>query len=331
MISEKDIFKKRIAVKPYEYPELLKYMKAIRNSKWFIDEFKERLYRDVSDYNNVLNDSEKIVIKRSLLAISQIEVSVKTFWSKVYDNLPKPEIAMVGYTFAENEVIHQEAYSELLSNLKLDDEFELALQEPVIQGRVDYLTKYIKGASENKKENYALNLLLFSAFIESCSLFSQFYIVKSFCQKKQKLKTIDNIIMATAKEEDVHFQFGVELINIIKKEYPQWFNEEFYKKIKRACNKAYESELKIIKWIFNNKDLDFITIDEVDNFIKDRFNKSMNAIGLENIFVIDKTNLKNASEWFEEERIVDTKVDFFDINSVNYTVGNQDISPDSLF
>lgn len=325
------IFDKRVAVKPYEYPELLSYMNAIRGSMWFIDEFKERLDRDIIEYNNVLTESEKNIIKRSLLAISQIEVSVKTFWGKVGENLPKPEVYMVGYTFAMNEVIHQEAYSELLTKLGLEQEFTNILKDPVISGRVDYLTKYIKGASENNKENYALNLLLFSAFIESCSLFSQFYIVKSYCQKKQKLKTIDNIIMATAKEEDVHFQFGMELISIIKREHPEWFNEEFYDKIRRACKKAYEAELKIIDWIFGEDELDFLEKEDVVVFLKDRFNKAVRALGLKDMFEIDESLLGNAIKWFEEERVLDVRVDFFDIQSPNYTIGQQDISPESLF
>jgi ribonucleoside-diphosphate reductase beta chain len=321
------IFDKRIAVKPYEYPELLEYMKAIRGNLWFIDEFKESLSRDVNEYHYELSDKERGVVKRALLAISQIEVAVKSFWAKVYDNLPKPEIAMVGYTFAMNEVVHQEAYSELITKLGLEDEFSKILKEPVIEGRVDYLTKYLKGASENKQENYALNLLLFSAFIESCSLFSQFYIVKSFCIKKQKMKTVDNIIMATAKEEDVHFQFGVALINIIKREYPEWFNEDFYAKIKRACMKAYQAEIKIIDWIFDNDDLDFISRDEVYDFVQDRFNKALEAIGLTPMFTVEG----KFGKWFEEERVLDVRVDFFDRQSPNYTVGQQDISVDSLF
>ena len=325
------IFDRRVAVKPYEYPELLSYMNAIRGTIWYIDEFKERLDRDVSDYHNVLTEQERGVIKRALLAISQIEVSVKTFWGKVGDNLPKPEIYMVGYTFAMNEIIHQEAYSELLTRLGLENEFAKALKDPVIEGRVEYLTKYIKGASENKRENYVLNLLLFSSFIESCSLFSQFYIVKSFCQKRQKLKTVDNIIMATAKEEDVHFQFGVALINIIKREYPEWFNEDFYNKIRRACKKAYESELKIIDWIFNGEDLDFLSKKEVEIFIQNRFNRAMSAIGIEDMFEVDLKQLGESAKWFEEERVLDVRVDFFDVQSPNYTIGQQDISAESLF
>lgn len=321
------IFDKRLAVKPYEYPQVLEYMKAIRGTMWFIDEFKERLDRDVTDYEKILTEKEKGVVKRSLLAISQIENSVKVFWGDIYSKLPKPEIAMVGYTFAHSEVLHQEAYSELLTSLDLEKEFSLILEEPVIQRRIDYLTKYLKGASQNQKENYSLNLLLFSTFIEACSLFSQFYIVKSFCQKKQKLKTIDNIIMATAKEEDVHFQFGSYLINIIKKEYPEWFNDEFYNKVKRACKKAYVAELDIIEWIFNGEDLDFLTREEVKSFLEGRFNNALEYIGMEKMF---EENIKY-EDWFEEERVLDVRGDFFDIQITNYTIGQQDISAETLF
>lgn len=325
----KDIFKKQTEIKPYTYPHLLEYMKAIRGTMWFIDEFKERLDRDVNDFNFNMTTNEKTTVKRALLAISQIETSVKTFWGNIYDKMPKPEIGMVGYSLAHSEVIHQEAYSELLTMLGLEKEFKVALEEPVIKGRVDYLTKYLKGASENKKENYTLNLLLFSAFIESCSLFSQFYIIKSYCQNKQLLKTVDNIIMATAKEEDVHFQFGMELINIIKKENPEWFNEEFINKIKRACLKAYKAEKNIINWIFNNKDLDFITMSEVDNFVKDRFNKALSHLNIEPLFDIHEGD--SFKEWFEEERVLDSRGDFFDIQITNYTIGQQDISADTIF
>lgn len=321
------IFDKRLSVKPYEYPEVLEYMKAIRGTMWFIDEFKERLDRDVIDYNKNLTPQEKSVIKKSLLAISQIEVAVKAFWGNIHEKMPKTEIAMVGYTFAHSEVLHQEAYSELLSRLDLEKEFEVVLQEPVIQGRVDYLTKYLKGASHNQKENYALNLLLFSAFIEACSLFSQFYIVKSFCQKKQKLKTVDNIIMATAKEEDVHFQFGAYLINIIKREYPEWFNEDFYAKVRRACKKALEAELDIVDWIFDGQDLDFLKRSEVKSFLHSRFNNALEHIGMEPMF----EDMNEHESWFEEERILDVRGDFFDIQLINYTVGQQDISAETLF
>lgn len=324
------IFDKRIAVKPYEYPEVLDFMKSIRHTPWFIDEFKESLIRDVNDFHNTLTENEKQVIKKTLLCISQIEVSVKTFWGKVGEHLPKPEIFMTGYTFAHNEVVHMEAYSELISRLGLEKEFNRILEIGPIKDRVDYLTKYLKGAADNSRENYVFTLLLFSIFIESISLFSQFYIIKSFCQKKQLLKTIDNIIMATAKEEDIHFQFGAFLINLIKKEYPEWFNEEFEEKILRACKKAFDAEIKIIDWIFEDLELDFLPKEEVISFIKDRFNQSIAQIGIEPIYEIEKEELKSL-KWFEYERILDVRPDFFDIQSPNYTSGDQEITIETLF
>jgi ribonucleoside-diphosphate reductase beta chain len=325
------IFDKRVEMKPYEYPEALEFMKALRGTMWFIDEFRESLKRDVTDYKYNLSETERGVIKRALIAISQIEVSVKTFWAKIGDKMPKAEIYKTGITCAHNEVIHEEAYSELLTELGIEDEFSLALQEPCIQGRVDYLTKYLRGASDSKEENYALTLILFSAFIEACSLFSQFYIIKSFCQRKQTMKTIDNIIMATAKEEDLHFQFGAYLTNIIKKENPDWFDDNFNEKIKRACKKAYEAEMDIVDWILGEEGLDFVSREEVDNFLKYRFNLATESVGIEGLYEVDQVALKESSQWFEEERVLDARNDFFDSQSINYAVGQQDISPDSLF
>jgi ribonucleoside-diphosphate reductase beta chain len=324
------IFDKRTLIKPYEYPESLDFMRAVRHSQWFIDEYKESLIRDVSDFHNKLSEKEKTVVTRSLLAISQIEVAVKTFWGKLYDNLPKSEFGMVGFTFAHNEIVHMEAYSELLDKLGLNHMFIELLEVPEIKGRIEYLTKYLKGVADNSKERYTLSLILFSVFVESVSLFSQFYIIKSFCQKKQLLKSVDNIVMSTAKEEDIHFQFGAYLINVIKKENPEWFNDDFLAKVYRACNKALQAEIKIVEWIFDSEDLDFVTREEVTEFIKNRFNTSLEHIGLNKIFDINQ-DILNHSKWFEYERVLDVRVDFFDLQSPNYTSGDQEITADSLF
>ena len=284
------IFDRRIAVKPYEYGKVLEYREAIKHSRWDVEEFN--FSSDAFEFKHKLNDEERQAIKRTLLAISQIEVSVKTFWGKLGDHFPKPEFNSVGITFAENEVTHQEAYSKLLEELGFNDEFEQLLQEPVIGGRVDYLTKYLKNTGDNAKQVYTLNLALFSMFIENVSLFSQFAIIKSFTKKKNFLKEVDTVVEATMKEEIIHAQLGMYLINLVKKEYPEWFNEEFYTKIYRACNKAYEAEIKILNWIFEAGEIDSISLVSLDEFIKNRFNESIETIGGKPIFEIDNDKLK---------------------------------------
>src|SRR3954469_2968982 len=139
------IFDRRVAFKPFEYPDILHYKDAINHSYWLVSEWY--FGGGVQHFNVKLNSIEKSAIKNALLAISQIEVSVKKFWAKLGDRFPKSEFDQVGGTFNESEIRHAKAYSKLLEILGLNDQFAQLLQNPVIQGRVDYLTKYLKGAS----------------------------------------------------------------------------------------------------------------------------------------------------------------------------------------
>lgn len=65
-------------MKPYEYPELLEYVDAIRHSYWIHTEFN--FTSDVQDFKVNVTDAERNALKNTMLAIAQIEVSVKTFW-----------------------------------------------------------------------------------------------------------------------------------------------------------------------------------------------------------------------------------------------------------
>ena len=82
-----NIFEKRINLKPYEYPQLYEYVPAIRHSYWIHTEFN--FTSDVQDFKSRLTDVERSAIKNTMLAISQIEVAVKTFWGDIYQRMPK--------------------------------------------------------------------------------------------------------------------------------------------------------------------------------------------------------------------------------------------------
>lgn len=322
------IFDKRVAFKPFEYPEIIKYKDAINHSYWLVSEWN--FISDIQDFNTKLNDKEKDIIRKTMLAISQIEVSVKKFWTKLGDRFPKAEFEQVGVTFGESEIRHSDAYSHLLEVLNLNQDFETLLQEPVIQGRVDYLTKYLKGASDTNHENYTLTLTLFSIFIENVSLFSQFLIIKSFNKYKNILKDIDNVVQATQKEEAIHAIFGAEIVNYIKHEHPDWFNEDFYAKIERACKKAYQAECNIIDWIFSQGELDFLSKETVKEFIKKRFNESMKMIGAKEVFEVNENLLEN-TKWFDDEIYAEVNTDFFYKRPVTYSKKTQPITSGDLF
>lgn len=324
----KNIFDRRVAFKPFEYPEVIEYKNAINHSYWLVSEWN--FLSDIHDFNVKLNEVERHVIKNAMLAISQIEVSVKKFWTKLGDRFPKAEFEQVGVTFGESEVRHADAYSHLLQVLGLNDEFDQLLQNPVIQGRVDYLTKYLKGAADNSDENYTLTLTLFSIFIENVSLFSQFLVIKSFNKYMNVLKDIDNVVQATQKEETIHALFGVYVIKQVQKEFPEWFNADFFNKLYRACRKAYDAEVNIIDWIFEKGELSFLSKDTVKEFIKQRFNDSLAMIGGDKVFEVDATKLAQL-KWFEDEIHAEVNTDFFHKKPVTYSKKAKSIRAEDLF
>lgn len=321
------LFEPRKNLKPYEYPELIRYMTAIRQSYWVVDEFN--LTQDVQDYF-MASPMEKSVIKNAILAIAQVEVSVKTFWGDLYGHMPKPEIGAVGYTFAESEVRHMEAYSELLELLGLNREFEKIKDIPALNDRVDYLTKSLSGVKSRSEKEYVLSLLLFSVFIENVSLFSQFLILMSFNKYKNTMRGVSNVIQATSQEEALHGQFGMSVVNIVREEHPEWFDEEFESRIKRACQKAYKAENKVLDWIFESGELDFMPRDTIDAFIKDRYNKSLQSVGIEEAFEVN-TDLLEDVKWFEEETLATSHVDFFAKRPTSYSKFIQSFDSDDLF
>ena len=325
---KRNLFKRRVCLKPYEYPELLEYVDAIRHSYWIHTEFN--FTSDIQDFKVGLNDAERGAITKTMLAISQIEVAVKTFWGNVYDHMPKPEIGAVGATFAESEVRHHDAYSHLLDILGLNDQFTSLKKNPVIMERVNYLERALKSARADDTQEYAQSVLLFSLFIEHVSLFSQFLIIMAFNKHKDKLKGVSNVVEATSKEEQIHGNFGIELIHIMKEEHPEWFDEQHKTMVQELCREAFEAESGIIDWIFEEGELDFLPKSVVNEFIKNRFNNSLSSIGIEPVFSVDE-ELVQQSDWFDDEIIGTKHGDFFVKRSINYNKRSKSITGDDLF
>ncbi|TNJ45304.1 ribonucleotide-diphosphate reductase subunit beta [Tamlana fucoidanivorans] len=323
-----NIFEKRINLKPYEYPDLYEYVNAIRHSYWIHTEFN--FTSDIQDFKAELTTTEKSAIKNTMLAISQIEVAVKTFWGDIYQKMPKPEIGSVGATFAESEVRHHDAYSHLLEILGLNAEFKALKKKPVIMRRVHYLETALKNSKSENIQEYAESILLFSLFIEHVSLFSQFLIIMAFNKHKNMLKGISNVVEATSKEEQIHGDFGIDVIKIIKKENPDWFGSDYNDKIQTICKAAYKAESDIVDWIFEDGELDFLPKEVVNEFIKNRFNNSLESIGIDKVFEVNDELLAQ-TEWFDDEIIGTKHGDFFVKRSINYSKRTKSITSDDLF
>jgi len=322
------IFEEQISRKPNKYPWTEQFIEAMHNGFWTDKEFSFK--SDVQQFKVNLSDQEREILVRTLSAIGQIEVAVKTFWSKLGDNLPHPSLQDLGYVMANVEVIHNNAYERLLSVLDIEDIFEENLKLEWIQGRVKYLRKYTHKFYKDSKKQYLYALILFTLFVENVSLFSQFYIINHFARFKNVMKDTDQQVKYTRNEENIHALVGIKIINTIREEYPELFDEELENRIIHEAEQAFESESKIVDWMINGIEEKSLSAPILKEFIKNRINESLIQIGFKKVFKIDEDVLSSTT-WFDEELLGNNMADFFHSRPTEYSKKNQSFGEDDLF
>lgn len=322
------LFEEQIARKPDLYPWTKPFIDAIWQGFWTPDEFNFRA--DYSQFKTDLSPQEQEVVVRALSAIGQIEVAVKTFWAKIGDHMPHPSIRDLGFAMANSEVIHNLAYEKLLDVLHLTHVFEQNLNEEVIKGRVNYLRKYLKKTYKDDKKQYVYAITLFTLFVENVSLFSQFYVIMHFNRNRAILKDCAQQVQYTRNEEMLHAQVGIKLINTLREEYPELFDEELEKRIAEECIDSLKAEAKVIDWIMGDLKLPGLDASILKSFIAKRMADSLDQIGFDSSKIYyDPAHIKQ-TYWFDEELLGSNMTDFFQKRPVEYARGTA-ITADDLF
>lgn len=322
------IFNEQITRKPDHYPWTQEFIEAMHNGFWTHKEFN--FQSDIQDFKVNLTDQERNIITRALSTIGQLEISVKKFWAKLGDNLPHPSINDMGYVMANTEVIHGDAYERLLEVLGIEDSFEEILKLDMIKGRVNYLRKHLHKFHTDNKKQFIYSLILFTLFVENIALFSQFYTIGFFGRYKNFLKDTNKQVEYTSREENLHAIIGIKIINVIKTEYPEIFDEELKNKIMHEAAEAIKYECQIVEWIVNGYDHDKLNSILLKEFIKNRMNESLVQIGYDPIFDVDKDMLSKTA-WFDEQILGNNMTDFFHSRPVEYSKKAQSFAVEDLF
>jgi len=322
------IFEEQISRKPDRYPFAQDFIRAMWHNPWNPDKFN--FNSDVQDFKTSFSAEEQEIIKKTLTAIGQIEIAVKKFWSKLGDNLPHPSLSNLGHTMSAIEVIHNVAYEKLIKVLGLEDVYEENLKIDVIQGRVAYLKKHLNKAYKDSKKQYIYSLILFTLYVENVSLFSQFYIVLWFNKFKNVLKDTAQQVQYTKNEEMVHAQVGIKLIQTIRIEHPELFDEELMTRIEMETIEAYNAEAKIVDWMIGDFSHEHLDAKILKEYIKKRLNDSLIQLGMRPIFALNN-ELIEKTMWMEEEVLAPAMTDFFFKDPVDYSKNNKAFDTEELF
>lgn len=128
----------------------------------------------------------------------------------------------------------------------------------------------------------------------------------------------------------LHSMIGIKIINTIKEEHPDLFDEQLEKKILHEAKEAVKYECEIIDWIVNGYESEYLNSNLLKEYIKDRLNASLKEIGYESVFGVDNEMLKKTT-WFDEQILGNNMTDFFNSRPVEYSKNSVCFSVDELF
>jgi ribonucleoside-diphosphate reductase beta chain len=312
------LFDKRIAYKPFEYPEYynegwLKQAQAF----WLHTEIP--MSGDVKDWNEKLTDAEKNLVGNILLGFAQTECAVSDYWTqKVVSWFPKHEIQQMAMMFGSQETIHAVAYSYLNETLGLEN-FEAILHEPATAERFDNLVSY----DGTDPIEIGRSLAIFSAFAEGVSLYSAFAVLYSF-QMRNLLKGIGQQMKWSVRDESLHSRMGCRLFRHMCEE-KDFLKESCKPHIVEAAHVMHDAEMKYIDKMFEAGDIEGLKSYDLKQFIKKRLNEKLVELGYEELskeFKYDKGAAKELS-WFYHLTGGHTHTDFFAIRPTDYSKANE--------
>ena len=322
------LFDEQIARKPNLYPWTQTFIDKMWAGFWTPNEFSFK--SDYAQFKKEMSEEEKRIVVKTLSAIGQVEIAVKRYWSQLGDRFPHPSMSDLGYVMANSEVIHNQAYEKLLDKLNLGKAFEENLQEPTLQGRVNYLRKYLSKVYDDDKKQQIYALILFTLFVENVSLFSQFYVILHFNTYKNLLKDTAQQVQYTKNEEMLHANIGIKIINTLREEYPDLFDEDLITRITQEVDAAFIAESKIIDWMVGDYSHENLSAPVLKEFIKKRINDSLLQIGVDYRLPVDK-ELAQKTIWFDEVLLGNAMTDFFHGKPIEYAKSNKVYDEADLF
>jgi len=313
-----------------EYQFLDKYVGIMYRGFWTPAKYEKLIKeQDVPYYFNSMTKVDQEAIKRCILAVAIVEDKVKVYWPSLHFDLPQTIIGDIGGLFGMSETTHRRSYHSLLENLKIDPQ-EIH-SHPATEGRITYLAKYLENDPKViGKKRILKKLVLFTSLVERVSLFTQFYILMSYAKANKGLKTISSLQQTTATEEMVHYSCGMAIINKIKSQHPQLWDEYLIELVEKNIKDAYEAEINLINWFFENGTPSHLTKEEVINFLNFNINEVCKDLELGVRFDYNADLYEQKNKWFMEKVLNAGEPDFFDCPAGGYASEDIDVDLDNF-
>ncbi len=214
------------------------------------------MQRDIEQWKNPdgFTDAERHVIKRTFGFFATAETLVgNNLVLAVYKIIDNPEARQYLLRQAFEEAIHVHAFQYIVQSLSLDEGemFNMYREVEAIYNKDEYAMSCTDGIldpdldtrSTEGLQKFIKNLVGFYGITEGIFFYSGFVTMLSFGRQNRLPGTCEQI-QYILRDESIHMNFGLQLINAIIDENPQVWTQAFKDEIVEFIRNAVELEHK---------------------------------------------------------------------------------------
>lgn len=299
-----------------EYPHWYKSYKRLLSNFWQSDEVN--MSSDVKEFPLLSMQEQDTYLKViSLLATLDSSQTRTILLTSLYAT--DPSVQSILAVIAQQEAVHNESYSYILSSVvsldKQNQAFEIGRKDPVLLKRNQNIMEIYNLFIEKPSIENILKTLVYSTLLEGLFFYSGFAFFYNLARQNKMVGT-STMISYINRDELEHGRFISELIRATLAENPEYNTKTFTDWVYAQFKRSVELEVEWSYYVL--KDVEGINLEEMEGFIKYRANKMLRMIGLSEIY-LDHVN--NPMKWIRAyvDNFDGTKTDFFEQRNRQYT------------
>jgi ribonucleoside-diphosphate reductase beta chain len=302
-----------------------KYLATCANH-WMPQEIN--MSRDIALWKspNGLTDDERRLIKRNLgFFVTADSLAANNIVLGTYRHITAPECRQFLLRQAFEEAIHTHAYQYITESLGLDEAeiFNAYNEIKSIRDKDDFLIPFIEtlcnpefktGTVENDQK-LLKSLIVFSCLMEGLFFYVGFVQILAL-GRQNKMTGAAEQYQYILRDESMHCNFGIDLVNTIKLENPLLWTPEFREEIKGLFMQAVELEYAYAEDTMPRGVLG-LNASMFKGYLRFVANRRAQQIGLDALF----PNEENPFPWMSEMIDLKKERNFFEARVIEYQTG----------
>jgi ribonucleoside-diphosphate reductase beta chain len=241
-----------LTLRPMAYPAFFEMYRAAIKNTWTVAEVD--FATDVGDLQTKMTDAERHLVQRLVAFFASGDsIVANNLVLNLYRHLNAPEARMYLSRQLYEEALHVQFYLTLLDTYVPDPDerhraFAAVETIPSIRQKADFCLRWLDSIqtldrleTRADRRQFLLNVICFAACVEGLFFFGAFAYVY-FLRSRGVLHGLAAGTSWVFRDESAHMAFAFEVVNTVRREEPELFDEELTRAVGAMLDEAVACE-----------------------------------------------------------------------------------------